>query len=112
MRLLLTLACLATVVGAPATRLVADITDFVDYSYSAPGVSLPGRLYVPPEAAVDLSVRRPLVVYLHGGGAVGTNNVTQIEQTPPFLIDEAKRRGAFLYVPQTPTNWATTSILN
>jgi hypothetical protein len=50
------------------------------------------------------------MVFLHGGGAIGTNNITQVEHTPDYMLDEAKRRGAYLYVPQAPTaptGWAT-----
>src|SRR6185295_7557080 len=72
-------------------------------------VVLPGRLFTPPEAITDPIVARPLMLYLHGGGAAGTNNITQIEHTPDFMLDEAKRRGAYLYVPQMATTWASTT---
>jgi predicted peptidase len=80
----------------------ANIADFVDYSLVSPrgGVALPGRLLIPPESTSGPATPRPLMVYLHGGGAAGTNNITQIEQTPDPLVDEAKARGAYLYVPQ------------
>ena len=83
----------------------ANIADFIDYSlYSSRGpVILPGRLFVPPEATTDPLTPRPLMLFLHGGGAIGTNNITQVEHTPDYLLDEAKRRGAFLYVPQAPS---------
>jgi predicted esterase len=91
--------------------LAADIADFVDYSLrnSSGQILLPGRLFVPSEAALDPGLPRPLMLYLHGGGAAGTDNVTQIAQTPDYILDEAKQRGAFLYVPQTASTWASTS---
>ncbi len=101
----------ALVLIGPRMTSAANIADFIDYSLRNPRgqVVLPGRLFVPPEATGVPTASRPLMVYLHGGGAIGTNNVTQIEQTPDYLADEAKRRGAYLYVPQTPTGWATLS---
>jgi predicted peptidase len=92
----------------------ANVSEFQDFSFASPGgpVSLPGRLFVPPEAVAEPHTKRPLIVFLHGGGAAGTNNVTQVEHTPDFLADEAKRRGAILYLPQTPTTWASTSAID
>lgn len=88
----------------------ANIADFVDFTLRTPRgqVALPGRLYVPPDASP--ADRVPLIVYLHGSGASGTNNVLQIEQTPDMLAAEAKRRGAMLYVPQTSAGWTATSV--
>lgn len=92
----------------------ANIADFTDYSLrnSSGQVILPGRLFIPPEAAGDPLSPRPLMLYLHGGGARGTNNIAQIEQTPDFMLDEAKRRAAFLYVPQTADTWSSTSTVD
>jgi predicted esterase len=52
------------------------------------------------------------MVYLHGGGAAGTNNVTQIEQTPDQLVAEAKARAAYLYVPQAASTWASEAAVD
>jgi predicted peptidase len=52
------------------------------------------------------------MVYLHGGGAAGTNNITQIEQTPDALVVEAKARAAYLYVPQVNPTWASESAID
>jgi predicted peptidase len=55
------------------------------------------------------------MVYLHGGAAIGRDNVTQVLQTPDYMLDEAKQRGAYLYVPQapvSPTGWVTPAILD
>jgi poly(3-hydroxybutyrate) depolymerase len=89
----------------------ANLADFVDYSFrnSAGQVILPGRLFSPPEAA---STPRPLIVFLHGAGAIGTNNTTQVEHTPDYLLDEAKRRGASLYLPQAPGGWSSLSSID
>jgi predicted esterase len=86
----------------------ANLPDFTDYSLrNATGqVTLTGRLFTPPEAAAS---PRPLIVFLHGAGAIGTNNTTQVLHTPDYLLDEAKRRGAYLYLPQTSVGWSTLS---
>jgi predicted esterase len=109
----------ALLVGVLASHLAvaANIANFTDYSLlNASGqVVLPGRLFVPPEATSHPHLPRPFMVFLHGGGAIGTNNVTQVEHTPDYLLDEAQRRGAYLYVPQAPTRptgWATLSSID
>jgi predicted esterase len=99
----------AEITSHPAAA--ANIADFADYSLrdSRGQVLLPGRLFTPPEAVTDPASPRPLIVFLHGGGAIGSNNITQVEHTPDYLLEEAKRRGAFLYVPQTASGWGTIS---
>lgn len=68
-----------------------------DYqTYSTPNV--PGRLYAPPDAEAS-STPRPLILGLHGGGGIGSNNSGfTIDFTD--LLAEAKRRKAYLYLPQ------------
>jgi dienelactone hydrolase len=80
----------------------ANVNDFLDFSRP----SVPGRLYVPPEAA-DPSEPRPLILFLHGAGETGTNNVSQVNGNIDNLLQGAKDRGAFLYAPQATTfTWA------
>jgi predicted peptidase len=102
-------ACWTFVTAAASMAGAANIADFTDYSqFNARGrVELPGRLFIPPEASSGPNTSRPLMVYLHGGGAIGADNLKQIAQTPDYMVDEAKRRGAFLYVPQATTTWAS-----
>jgi len=78
----------------------ADPNEFLDFS-TTDGPSVPGRLYVPPEAATSA---RPVIVFLHGAGEAGTNNFSQVGGNIDNLFAEAKRRGAFLYAPQAITN--------
>lgn len=107
-------SCLCLGLLLHSAARAAAIADFIDYSYrnAAGQVVLPGRLFVPPESIADPTLSCPLLVYFHGGGAIGTNNTTQIEQSPDYMLDEAKRRGAFLYVPQAPSGWATLSSID
>jgi poly(3-hydroxybutyrate) depolymerase len=102
---------LAGVLFAVGSARAANLADFADYSRrnSAGQVILPGRLFTPPEAA---GAPRPLMVFLHGSGAIGTNNTTQVDHAPDYLLDEAKRRGAYLYLPQAPTGWSSLSSID
>lgn len=88
------LALITTISSSQA----ADVADFLDFSRTG----LPGRLYVPPEAA-DLSEPRPLILFLHGAGETGTSNTAQINGNIDNLLQGAKDRGAFLYAPQATT---------
>jgi predicted peptidase len=90
----------------------ANVADFVDFSLrnASNQVILPGRLYVPPEAASDPTTPRPFILFMHGGGESGTNNTSQINVNIDNLLAEAKRRGAFLYAPQTTNNWSSAAL--
>lgn len=88
-----------------------DYYGFSDFSLRTSSTTLlPGRLYVPPEATRDPTTPRPLVVFLHGGGDAGTDNMRQINQNIEQLFAEVERRGAFLYAPQAPLNWRPRTI--
>jgi predicted peptidase len=91
----------------PSDARCANVNDFIDFSLRSPtnALLLPGRLYVPPEAANPVQPR-PLITFLHGAGESGTNNFAQINQNIDNLLAEAKQRGAFLYAPQTNNTWA------
>src|SRR5689334_11227696 len=93
------LVALAALVPWPCVR-AANVSDFIDFSLRAADNSLllPGRLYVPPVASVSA---RPLILFMHGAGETGTDNVDQINVNIDNLLAEAKVRGAFLLAPQT-----------
>jgi predicted peptidase len=102
-----------TGVFTPPSARAANPNDFTEFSLRAENnaLLLPGRLYVPPEATSQ-STPRPLILFLHGAGESGTNNVAQVNQNIDNLLAEAQQRGAFLYAPQTNSGWASTTILN
>jgi predicted peptidase len=88
------------------TASAIDISDFVDFSLRSGGSTLlPGRMYIPPEAIGSSATPRPFIVFLHGGGGAGTDNMRQLNKDIGDLALEAERRGAFLFVPQAPLNW-------
>jgi hypothetical protein len=95
------------------TATAVSVNDFADFSWrdSAGKVLLPGRLYVPPEAA-NRSSPRPFITYLHGGALAGTDNLLQLTGVNDHLLAEAKARGAFLYVPQSPNTWGSLAIVD
>ena len=71
----------------------AHVNDFVDFSMAG----LPGKLFVPPEANESA---RPVILFLHGAGETGSNNLSQINGNITNLVNAAKERGAYLYAPQ------------
>jgi predicted peptidase len=101
-------------VASFAAMQQAPAANIADYTLRSPRgqVQLPGRLFIPTQVATDPNTPRPLMVYLHGGGAAGTNNISQIEQTPDPMVDEARARGAYLYVPQAASTWNSESAID
>jgi predicted peptidase len=83
----------------------ANVSDFLDFSLRAADNSLlmPGRLYVPPDSSSGEP--RPLILFLHGGGEMGTNNTSQVNGNIDNLLNAAKARGAFVLAPQTNAGW-------
>jgi predicted peptidase len=73
--------------------------------------ALPYRLYVPRD--YDQSKKYPLVLFLHGGGGVGTDNLTQIQGGNGALINMFTRKETqsaypcFVVAPQAgpPNGW-------
>ncbi|HEY3393847.1 MAG TPA: dienelactone hydrolase family protein, partial [Lacipirellulaceae bacterium] len=98
------LLCIHLLTASTASAI--EISDFIDFSLRSGGSTLlPGRLYIPPEATGNSLSPRPLIVFLHGGGDAGTDNLRQLNRNIAGLAFEAERRGAFLYAPQAPLNW-------
>ncbi len=80
--------------------------------HNAKGEQMPYRLFTP--ARLDAGRIYPLVVFLHGAGGSGTDNVRQLEGANVFgglvwtLPEHQKRYPAFVLAPQTDMNWACT----
>lgn len=78
-------------------------TQMVGASFRAPGLhlDLPYRLHVPD--ALDPQRKYPLIVYLHGAGDNGNDNVRQLGPLVAQLIQQAKgAEPAFILAPQSP----------
>jgi predicted peptidase len=110
--LFFTISLLATTAFTWHELAAASVSDFIDFtlrSARSNTVVLPGRLYVPPEAGQPGSPR-PLMIFLAGSGANGTDNLAQLAQVTDLMMAEAKDRGAFLYVPQATSTWSSQTV--
>lgn len=90
---------------APPAPVTTDESQFARRTYA----SLPCRLLVP--RGYDAKKRYPLLVYLHGGGGIGTDNVRQIRggngQVLDLFVRAQQSFPAFLLVPQSSgAGWA------
>ena len=100
-----TTSCIVRVLAATALLATsAKAFTVADFSLRDQNnnVLLPGRLSTPPEAADS---RRPLLVFLHGGGANGTDNFAQLTHLTDGMREAVESRGAYFYIPQTPDGW-------
>ncbi|MGW8257029.1 MAG: carboxylesterase family protein [Thermoguttaceae bacterium] len=88
--------------------LAADAQDFLESIYTEPGtgLQLPYQLFVP--TGYDPSKEYPMVVFLHGAGESGTDNLKQINGNIDNLLAHVKMSeySSFLLAPQTNSGWA------
>lgn len=108
--------CLAVAALAGALTMgvrsetVSEMTTPETYT-AASGETLRYRLYLPKPA--DPKQKLPIVLFLHGAGERGTNNVSQLLHGIPSLIRYGKESGdpAILIIPQCPTGglWASVA---
>lgn len=96
--------CVLAFIAVVSAARAASVADFLNYSMAG----LPGRLYVPPEASIP-GDDRPFILFMHGAGEIGTNNVSQINANIDNLLDAAKQQGAFVYAPQANGSWGDTT---
>ena len=95
---------------APAPE-VKDMprADFVERTFATKTGPMPYRLYTP--ARYDARQRYPLILWLHGAGGSGTDNVQQItgDQIPGthswITPERQSAHPAFVFVPQTNIGW-------
>ena len=86
-----------------------DETGFVARTHKSGTRVMPYRLFVPAGYAGDRLY--PLVVWLHGGGGLGTDNLAQIsgDQIPGTRLwitpEQQAAHAAFVLVPQSPGPW-------
>jgi predicted peptidase len=82
-------------------------------SVSVPEIAmqLPYRLYVPK--SYDRTRAYPLILFLHGSGSNGDDNVSQLVRSVEVLVTEAQRyEPAFVLAPQCPrgTKWVVRPV--
>jgi len=115
MRFIISLVAFAAATILLATQApAASVNDFIDYTLrnELNAVQLPGRLHVPTSFASEPTKLRPLILFLHGAGESGTNNLAQINGNIDNLLTATKARDAFLYAPQTNGGWANSTLLS
>src|SRR5262245_17270691 len=93
--------------GVLAFSAEDDIDGFSALIYRSPsGQTMPYRLFVPP--GYDAQKQYPLILWLHGAGGAGTDNLAQIsdDQIPGTRTwtqtHVQSRYPAFVLVPQNP----------
>ena len=87
----------------PSAESVQLATQMVGATFRAPGLGLdlPYRLYVPEP--LEPNRRYPLIVYLHGAGDTGNDNVRQLGPLVAQLVQQARStEPAFILAPQSP----------
>jgi predicted peptidase len=111
----LVMLLLATCAALPA--LCQDQVDgFVARVFQKVDQTMPYRLFIPPK--YNKSRKYPLIIWLHGAGGVGADNLRQIQgdQIPGTHIWTAAgnqaRYPAFVVVPQSTGAWDSTGVPN
>jgi predicted esterase len=103
--------CAVLVLLLPRVSLAWDPNDFLAGTYTEPGtgLNLPYRLLEP--AGYDPAQKYPLVLFLHGAGESGTDNLAQVNSNIDNLVTHLKmpEYGCFLLAPQTNSGWASYS---
>src|SRR6266705_23517 len=83
----------------------ASVPNFLARTYTNSQGVLPYRLLIP--ANYDPTNSYPIVLFLHGAGERGTNNMTQFGQTGPLVFASAANQAkypSFIVTPQCPPN--------
>jgi predicted peptidase len=97
----------------PAVNFHPDETGFMPRAFvSRGGLTLPYRLYVPK--SYQRGRQYPMVIWLHGAGGTGSDNVQQIggDQVPGTRLwiqpDQERVRPTLVVVPQSDNGWDTS----
>jgi predicted peptidase len=76
--------------------------------------AMPYRLFIPP--GYDKGKQYPLVLWLHGAGGAGSNNLAQIREDQTLGThtwtrpQNQAKYPTFVLVPQSPTNWVSSGV--
>ena len=92
-----------------------NVDGFVGRIYKSPsGQMMPYRLFIPP--GYKKANKYPLVLWLHGGGGSGSDNLRQIQgdQIPGTHTwtkpENQAKHPAFVFVPQSARSWDNTGV--
>jgi len=96
---------MALLVSLSSPALAADPAEFLALSFTDSTGTTPYRLYVPP--TYDPEKQYPLVLFLHGAGEKGTDNVRQINGNIDNLFNHVKmpQYESLLVAPQAAGWW-------
>jgi len=114
MKILATAVCAGTLTAALCAQTVAELTT-PEVFQTADGETLNYRIYLP--ANIPAGKRVPLVLFFHGAGERGDDNIAQLKHGVPDLVRYAMTNGpAIVIAPQCPkemqwvnTNWSAPS---
>jgi predicted peptidase len=118
-KLLIVVGLVIALMSTPIAGFATDnaiLDGFVAREYqSGSGVKLPYRLYIPSSAKSNQAL--PLILYLHGSGGAGTDNLKQISGgnapgTHVWMeLSAQQRHPAFVLAPQIPegSRWHSSS---
>lgn len=107
---LLTIAC-----AALPTAAQDPVDGFVARIFNKSGKTIPYRLFIPPK--YKTSRKYPLILWLHGAGGTGNDNLRQIraDQVPGTHLwttpENVEHHPAFVLVPQSAGRWTELDIV-
>ena len=108
MKLIATAVCAGTLTATLCAETVQDLTTPEVFRTPA-GETLSYRIYLPKD--IPAGHKLPLVLFLHGAGERGTNNISQLKHGVMSIIRHgaASKDPAILLVPQCPnaTQWVS-----
>ena len=97
-------AVVVTNLAGAATSRVAQLSVADGWTFTnTQGIKLPYRLFLPPK--YDSGVKYPLILFWHGAGEVGTDNLAQLKDNGEFSFLTASnlaRFPCFFLAPQIP----------
>ncbi|MDX2304424.1 MAG: prolyl oligopeptidase family serine peptidase [Microscillaceae bacterium] len=96
--------------NSEAQTTYKDYPEFEKYTFTSPSGTLPYRLLRP--MPYDAEKKYPLVIFFHGAGERGKDNLTPLTHIAGLFLNGANRRNypCFVLVPQCPldTRWVDT----
>ena len=111
----LLLSLLAIACAASPARSQDTVDGFVARIFSKSGKTIPYRLFIPPK--YKRSGKYPLILWLHGAGGSGTDNLRQIraDQVPGTHLwttpENITHHPAFVLVPQSARGWTERDLV-
>ena len=105
-RLIVLVMCILISGSTSAPAQTGDTARFVARSHTYQGNTIPYRLFVPE--GYNPARHYPVMLFLHGGSATGTDNLRQLNSFATRWADSAVQttHPCFVVVPQSPDTWS------